>query len=223
MLKRARYLLLIVAVSALVAGGWAAWQSLFTESPTVTFRERLRLPQYLPEWLNRTGGAIPNEAEVRAGVEVPYLVVRWERRRGVEERRRSVDPDLPRIGVILGLVDTELEMDLEGQERAPVEVDGVQGWLTKLGPDEFIEPEDRDEKFELWRGWFYDRAVYVQVMGARSSDAYGNGMLGPAIALQWNNKGIHYLLIAQDRDLMNASVLLQIANSMAPSEFPFPF
>ncbi len=47
-------------------------------------------------------------------------------------------------------------------------------------------------------------------------------MRGRAIALQWNRDSVHYALIAQDIEPMNKDELLNIANSMAPSEWPFP-
>ena len=39
--------------------------------------------------------------------------------------------------------------------------------------------------------------------------------------MQWNRDGVHYVLIAQDKDPMNKEELLKIANSMAPAEYPF--
>ena len=91
-MKRVRYLLLLVVISALVAGGWAAWQTLFTESPTASFHDRLRLPQDVPQWLKTKGGATPDEANIRPG----------------RKRTRSFNPDLLHIGIWLILVDTEV-------------------------------------------------------------------------------------------------------------------
>ncbi len=121
-----RYFLMMVVVSAMGAGVWVAWQNLFKESsPTVSFQERLRLPQYLPESLEwrKAGGGSPDEVNIRAGISLRYLIVRWEtvRTSDISGNQPSEQPgyDVPQIGILLGLVDTELDMDLGGS-RLPL-------------------------------------------------------------------------------------------------------
>ena len=68
------------------------------------------------------------------------------------------------------------------------------------------------------RDWKFDRKIYISISRERA----GGSMRGRAIALQWNRDSVHYALIAQDIEPMNKDELLNIANSMAPSEWPFP-
>ena len=118
------------------------------------------------------------------------------------------------------MVDTELDVDMGGQ-RTAIEVDGVQGWFTRLGPDDFLRLEDRDKAREQWLEWRFERSVYTYIKGDRWLEDPPGKLRGEAIALQWNRDGVHYVLIAQDKDPMNKEELLKIANSMAPSEYPF--
>ena len=109
-----------------------------------------------------------------------------------------------------------------GGQRTPVEVDSVQGWFTRLGPDELFEPEDEEESRVMWQEWRFDRTLlYANSYGSQAGDIISR-LSGPAIALQWNRDGRHYVLIAQDIEPMNKDEMLKMANSMAPSEWPFP-
>ena len=134
-----RYFLIMVVGAAIGAGGWVAWQNLFKESPTPSFRESLRMPEYTPEWITRQGGDYPDEVGVRAGRRLPYLVYKWTTDPTADFSNYfpmgSVADEWPTIGISLGQVDYQLDVDMGGQ-RTPVEVDGVQGWFTRLGPDE---------------------------------------------------------------------------------------
>ena len=107
-------------------------------------------------------------------------------------------------------------MDMEGQERTSVAVDGVEGWLTHLGPTDFYPPIENKDFNTFTNSWRYDRTIYRRALVYR-----GTYLWGPAIVLQWNREGTHYLLMAQEREPMNVELLLQMANSMAPAEFPF--
>ena len=221
-----RYFLILVVGSAMGAGAWVGWQSMTKESPTASFRESLRLPQYLPESLEwrKAGGTTPDEVNIAAGISLPFLIIRWEtvRTPDISSNQPSEKPayDVPYIGILLGLVDTEMDMDMGG-ERTPIEVDGVQGWLTRLGPDEFVKPKGREEILAQLREWKFDRKIYISISSERAGGPT-NRLLGRAMALQWNRDGVHYVLIAQDKDPMNKDELLKMANSMAPSEWPFP-
>ena len=225
-MKLVRYFLLLIVVSAVVAGGWVAWQNLFKESPTPSFRASLRMPEYTPEWARRKGGDYPDEVNVRAGRTLPYLVYKWNTDKTADlsayfPMGRVEYDQWPPIGISLGQVDYQLDVDMGGQ-RTPVEVDGVQGWFTRLGPDELFEPEDEEESSVMWQEWRFDRTFYMLIAGERRPGSIISRLSGPAIALQWNRDGRHYVLIAQDIEPMNKDELLKMANSMAPSEWPFP-
>ena len=167
---------------------------------------RARLPsQYEPELLQRQNIASTSDRyEVKAGFNLPWATIEW---RGP-------------ANLWLSLVDTELEMDMGGVwER--VEVDGVRGWLTRLGAGDFLEPGEREARSAQSLEWRYDRRIYSRLSSARR-DITGGVPWGDAIALQWNRDGIHYLLIAQDWEPVTVDELLKMANSMAPSDIHLP-
>ena len=144
---------------------------------------------------------------LRAGQEMPSMTVQWE---------RPIDAVSDPLSVWLSQVDTELEMDIGGV-REPMEMDGVQGWLTHLGPADLVRPDDGQARFRLMQEWRYDRRIYLSVSNARVYQP--SSLWGDAIALQWNRDGIHYLLIAQNALPITLDELLKMANSMAPAEF----
>lgn len=224
-MRLVRYFLMMVVVSAVGAGGWVVWQNLFKESPTPGFRESLRMPGYTPEWITRQGGDYPDEVDVRAGRRLPYLVYKWTTDETADLSTYlpggGIADEWPHIGISLGQVDYPLDVDMGGQ-RTPIEVDNVQGWFTRLGPDEFVEPEDDDESRAMWQEWRFDRTFYALIAGERRPWSIISRLSGPAIALQWNRDGRHYVLIAQDIAPMSKEELLKMANSLAPSEWPFP-
>ena len=169
-MRLARYFLMMVVVSAIGAGAWVAWQNLFKESPTSSFRESLRMPEYTPEWITSQGGDYPDEADVRAGRRLPYLVYKWTTDKTAVlsthfPMGRSAYNEWPSIGISLGQVDYPLDVDM-GSQRTPVEVDSVQGWFTRLGPNEFVEPEDEEESSAMWQEWRFDRTHYALIAGS---------------------------------------------------------
>ena len=129
----------------------------------------------------------------------------------------------PKAGLSLSIALEHQEMDMDGQSRTAVEVDGVQGWLSRLDILDFVEPNRDDPSYEdyraLRREWEYDRRIYSRLIYGRR-DFLMDPSAGPAIALQWNREGFHYLLFAKDKEPLNAEVLMRIANSMAPSPYP---
>ena len=161
---------------------------------------------------------------VRAGRTLPYLIYKWTTDPTTDFSNYfpmgSVADEWPTIGIHIGQVDYPLDVDMGGQ-RTPVEVDGVQGWFTRLGPDEFVFPEDDEESRVMWQEWRFDRSMYSLIAMDRQPGYISSRLSGPAIALQWNRDGRHYVLIAQDIEPMNKEELLKIANSMAPAEYPF--
>ena len=94
-------------------------------------------------------------------------------------------------------------MDLEGQSRTAVVVDGVQGWLSLLDILDFVLPNRDDPGYEDYRAlrmeWEYDRSIYSRLIYGRR-DFLWHPSAGPAIALQWNREGYHYLLFAKDKE-----------------------
>ena len=135
------------------------------------------------------------------------------------------------------MVQVGWEFDLDmGGERVPVEVDGVQGWLTRLSSDDFYPPTDGSPIFTAMSNWpesASGESGYVGVLSERESyapteqpqrpaESSDSLLWGPAIGLQWNRDGVHHLLIAQDIEPMNEDELFNIANSMAPSDSILP-
>ena len=118
-----RYFLIMVVGAAIGAGAWVAWQSITKESPSASFLERLRLPQYKPD-----GSTRGDELLIGQGYQLPYVSLSWDIHPS-SASETSHDNDWPHTHVRLNLVDTELDVDMGGQ-RTAIEVDGVQGWFT---------------------------------------------------------------------------------------------
>lgn len=207
---RTIYIILLVAAIAFV-GVSAGMCYLLSHDSGVTsrFKAGLRLPQSVPEWLVRSSGDYSSELWVRRDQRLPYLVLYWE---------MCQDKSLPPMGYSLSVAYGEMEMDLGSQDKTSIDVDGVQGWLWRLGSQDFVRPESSEAYSALTQDWTYDRHIYESILGSRSR--YLGPVTGPAIALQWNRDGLHYLLFANDREPMTEDVLLWIANSMAPSKYP---
>ena len=173
-----------------------------------SFKEAYRVPENVPDWLGRSsGGVLWDELWEKRGLELPWVVLKWEYCQANEG------------GVMLGIATGDLEVNLGGLPRTAVEVDGVQGWLTHLSPQDFISPPRNSEEYDrLTQGWDYDRSVYERLLWSRSEET--DSMWGQAIALQWNKDGFHHLLAANVNEEMTAEVLLRMANSMTPAPFP---
>ena len=173
-----------------------------------SFKEAYRVPEYVPDWLGRSsGGVLWDALWEKRGLELPYVVLRWEYCHANEG------------GVMLGIATGDSDVKLGGRSRSAVEVDDVQGWLTHLSPEDFVPPPRNSEEYErLTEGWDYDRSVYERLLWSRSDEMSSIG--GHAIALQWNKGGFHYILAARVNEQMTADVLLRMANNMTPAPFP---
>jgi hypothetical protein len=208
--RRTIYIILLVFVLAFIGMSAGMWYMLSSDSGvTSRFKAGLRLPQSVPEWLGRSGGRYSSEVRVRTDRILPYLVFNWN---------VCQDTDYPHKGFSLSLAYGEMEMDLGSQDKTSIDVDGVQGWLWHLGSQDFVRPESSDEYSALTQDWTYDRSIYKAIFDARID--VSKSPTGEAIAIQWNREDIHYLLFAKDREPMTEDVLIQIANSMAPSKYP---
>jgi hypothetical protein len=129
--------------------------------------------------------------------------------------------DVPNVGVFFGQVGKNLELDLGGS-RVPVQVDGVEGWLWRLGTGDFTPPWDSNEFEKLQREWKRDKTIYIVLLEYRRAPDLGP-LGGVALALQWNKNGNHFLLVAQDKEPMSDDTLQRIANSLVPlKEWPPP-
>ena len=138
---RTRIIMALATVAAVVAIGWGLWYLATPGSPTAALRRDLRMPLNMPGLLEALEGGLPQNSVVRAGFERPWLTILWFGREGL---------NLP---VLLVVVDRELEMDLGGQERTSVAVDGVEGWLTSLGPKDFYPPIERKDFYTFTNSW----------------------------------------------------------------------
>ena len=222
--KNICYLLLFVLVLFTLVVGWTA--GCFELNAQQEFRDRLRLPQYIPEYLELLRVSEESFAGVNDFVE-PGAQWRWEGRDPTD----SDSTGYASPGFMMVQVGWEFDLDM-GRERVPVEVDGVQGWLTRLSSDDFYPPTDGSPIFTAMSNWpdsARGESGYVGVLSEREIHApteqpprpaefFDSLLWGPAIALQWNRDGVHHLLIAQDIEPMNEDELFRIANSMAPSD-----
>ena len=200
--------MLLGSVVAFLAAAAGMWYLVALDTGTeAEFKEAFHFPEYVPDWLGRSGGDYYDPLWVRRDMQFPYLVFRGE---------NCQDSSYGRA-VMLGLAYGHLDVDL-GPPRTAVDVDGVQGWLTFLAPQDFVPPTGSEEYRRLTEGWDYDRRVYWSLLRSRSA-ALGD-LRGHAIILQWNKGGIHHLLAARVLEPMTEDVLLQIANSMAPAPYP---
>ena len=221
--KNIRYLLLFVLVLFTLVVGWTA--GCFEPNAQQEFRDRLRLPQYIPEYLEHFRVSEESFAGANEFVK-PGIQWSWEGR----DRANLDSGSYARPGVMMVQVGSEFDLDMGG-ERAPVEVDGAPGWFTRLSSEDFHPPTDGSPIFTAMRN-LPERARgesgYVGVLSERNTppDPTPQGragvsdylLWGPAIALQWNREGVHHLLIAQDIEPMNEDELFKMANSMAPSD-----
>lgn len=208
-------LMVLIPIVLLVSFGGGLYYIVTREPETVTrFKEGFRFPETVPDWLGRAGGDYANAASVKSGERLPYVTFYWD---------VCEDTGDPKARLSLSIALEHQEMDLEGQSRTAVEVDGVQGWLSRLDYLDFVEPNRDDPGYEdyrlLRREWEYDRRIYSRLIYGRR-DFLLDPFAGPAIALQWNRDGYHYLLFAKDKEPLTAQVLMDIANSMAPSPYP---
>ena len=209
------FLLVLIPIVFVVGVGGGLYYIVTREAESVTrFKEGFRFPESVPDWLGRSGGNYANAGNVKAGEQLPYVTFYWD---------VCADSGDPKARLSLSMALEHQEMDLEGQSRTAVEVDGVQGWLSRLDILDFVEPNRDDPGYEdyraLLREWEYDRNIYFRLIYGRR-DFLLNPLAGPAIALQWNREGYHYLIFAKDKEPLNAEVLMRIANSMAPSPYP---
>lgn len=207
-----RVIVFLVAASVVVIGGCMLWQTLFFKTGTTWLKENWRGAQYIPEYVEELRMSWPNEEYVRAGKQDPHYTFVWLMKYAEWEARPSS------IVITLSLEATEREIDLGG-ERERVEVDGGQGWLSRLSAEDFVTPLKTSEAREEYR---YARNAYDTLLRRRSGTG-SERLEGPIITLQWNKDGIHYLLVGRDREPVTVDDLLKMANSFAPAEFPYPW
>ena len=221
--KNIRYLLLFVLVLFTLVVGWTA--GCFELNAQQEFRDRLRLPQYIPEYLEHFRVSEESFAGANEFVK-PGIQWSWEGR----DRANLDSGSYARPGVMMVQVGSEFDLDMGG-ERAPVEVDGAPGWFTRLSSEDFHPPTDGSPIFTAMRNLpesARGESGYVGVLSERNTPpdptpqgravVSDNLLWGPAIALQWNREGVHHLLIAQDIEPMNEDELFKMANSMVPSD-----
>ena len=194
------------------------------------FRDRLRLPQYIPDYLDHFR---VSEESFAGANEFVKPGAQWSWEGNSSAGLDSTGYASP--GVMMVQVGWEFDLDMGG-DRASVEVDGVQGWFTRLSSEDFHPPTDGSPIFTVMRNWpdsARGESGYVGVLFERNSPGPREvppGMVvvsdyllwGQAIALQWNREGVHHLLIAQDIEPMNEDELLKMANSMSHSDSILP-
>ena len=188
-------LALISAVA--VAGLFALWNA---DAVGDRFEDRFRRsPAFVPEWLGQGGKFLAVDWGRRDNV--PYLIQKWH---------TLPVSSAPWITAVLGIVPQEFE--IQTGEKSPVDVDGVSGWLWMLAADDLRRPIDPDVRRERSRATPEERRIYLWLQNERKSKP--RSIEGPAIALQWNKNGAHYVFFAQHRGLMDLDTLLQMANSL---------
>lgn len=203
-----RYAGVLIAASLIIGIGWALL-SLALRSPADKLDPRA--PEAVPSWLEARA---PGQPVVQAGsTHLPYTDQVW-----------CVFSAVPAPCVVLYQMPLDLSINTEGKE--PVQVDGVQGWLWRLGPEEFMQQQDGAslspetirpallEEFDSDADVFRRAAPYRQLYGSWREE--GEEVSGDAIALQWNKDGRHYLLAGPLRSGITEDVLLTLANSLKP-------
>ncbi len=227
-----RYRLAVLGIAILV---WIT--GCFEPNDQQVWRDRLRLPTYMPDYLRLTGVSEKSLAE-ESGMS-PGAKWDWEGVHHGPVPPGTVD-SIKSPGVIMVQFGAEFDLDMGG-ERVTVEVDGVTGWFTRLDAKDFYPPDD-SPSLSIRNSWpqeAREQSGYNIVLGERRTPAFevpcpkmmpggeveclppewNDSLLwGEAIALQWNRDGTHHLLIAQDIEPMNESELFKMANSMAPSD-----
>lgn len=165
-----------------------------------------RAPESYPDWL--TPDILRVRVTDRDGDHFPYY---------------ATQQFLGSASVLFGQYGSELPIDARGKQR--VQVDGVEGLLWRLEPDEWRDAdsnpyaEDKPERDTLGLGNRLYRRVLEQRRTWESRGEPREGVIvGLAIAIQWNRDGVHYVLIGQDKGPMTEEALLQLANSLALTE-----
>ena len=164
-MRLSRLILVLALLVAVVAGTWGMGNLLFKPNAQQEFRDRLRLPQYIPEYLRRYGST---EASTAGGFDdrvKPGVAVWWEGRvKTPLDRSGYTSP-----GVMMTQVGLEFDFDIGG-ERESVDVDGVSGWLIRLDSEDFRPPLDGTPIYTLARDWPEGAgrgASYNRVIGQR--------------------------------------------------------
>ncbi len=111
------------------------------------------------------------------------------------------------------------ELAITADQREPVDVDGVQGWLWHLSLDDLAPPrmEGEHTMYARLRGFRRQSSPAKLENGSYTPPSSGGLISGSAIAIQWNRDGVHYVLIAQDFEPMSEDILLSMANSLRPT------
>ncbi len=212
--NRAELITALMLLVLLTGGAAGAWIWIWTSA---TIEWELRAPVELPDWL--TPGPSRRQHWARSSLDQPQFALQEFATQKFQLK------SLPTV--MLGQVLAEVEIDT--RDKTPVTVDGTEGWLWHLGPEDLMEdwvdPRDRPQE-ELYGS----RRVYMDFTERRvppwpatlENGSYhpanpdGGLIPGPAIPLQWNRDGVHYVLIAQDMEPMSVDILLSMANSLGP-------
>jgi hypothetical protein len=121
----------------------------------------------------------------------------------------------------------ELTINPEGKELA--QVDGSEGWLWRLDPEEFAQPPGTPTPFseEIVKPALAENFASETEFLTRTEPyrhLYGGWrapeeeVSGSAVVLQWNREEHHYFLAGPMRGGITEEVLLEMANSLRELE-----
>jgi hypothetical protein len=197
--NRAELTAALVLLVLLIGGAAGAWVWVST---TDDLDWELRTPAGLPDWL------ASSEILVFRHLTGSLDIVTVSLQRFTSESEPNA---------ILGEFPDELAITAD--QREPVDVDGVQGWLWHLSLDDLAPPRIEGEHimYARLRGYRRQESPAKLENGSYTPTSSGGFISGPAISVQWNRDGVLNVLIAQDVEPMNEDVLLSIANSLKPT------
>ncbi len=224
------YIIGIGAVAFILVLGMMAFGVSPWDSPGVRFVARA--PVTVPEWLVSVTGPTPRSYwHDTLYAQQTWCTVQEARSisvQGVKERVASLvnttDND---TFICVKYWQTPYTLDIATERKTPVTVDGVQGWTWRMSTEDFAFQSgktatllDNDpavlrpalaEKFASPRDAYRRAGMYYKLHEERGRRSV---LHGPAIMLQWNKGGQHFVLIGQHRWPVTEDLLLEMADSL---------
>ena len=141
----------LLAVQVMVVFAVASIAGCSQKSDLQQFRDQIRVPQYVPEYLERWKTEESSSSDLERG-DSPSLRLSWDGRFNPLEYGTGPYLNYRPPNVTLIQIYAQFNMEL-GEDRRSVEIDGVQGWLTHLDPDDFNPPKTNDQLIVLEEAW----------------------------------------------------------------------
>ena len=163
----------LALVCALVVVTWTL--GCFEPNEQQVWRDKLRLPAYFPPYLQLEGVSekpLAGEHGLKPGAEWA-----WEGFHLSPVPPGAIDY-IKSPGVIMVQVGAVFDLDMGGDRRS-IQVDGVTGWFTRLGAEDFSPPADSPVLglTDTWPQEAREQSGYSSVLGQRRTPAFQVGML----------------------------------------------